>query len=179
MLEKFRLTPRQWKSVGKWTLYAVLFLTVMMVQTVCLGNVRFFGASLSLLPIVCCCICLKESPNNGGVFVLIASLIWCLSGADSGSLAILLWTSLSVLGGVLCQALLNNRFFSCALCSFVTLLVSESVCFLGKFWFGGTQADQYLAKVLPSVLLSMLFYPILYLLTRSISRIGGNYGTES
>lgn len=179
MLEKFRLTPRQWKSVGKWTLYAVLFLVVMMVQTVCLGNVRIFGTGLSLLPIVCCCVCLKEAPDNGGVFVLIASLVWCLSGADSGNLAILLWTSLSVLGAIVCQALLNNRFLSCALCSFITLLVSETVCFLSKFWFGGAQADQYLTKVLPSVLLSMLFYPILYGITRSISRIGGNYGTES
>lgn len=177
MLEKLRLTPRQWKSIGKWCLYAVLFLVVMMFQTVCLGNVRFWGTSLSLLPIVCCCICLKESPDNGGVFVLAASLVWCLSGADFGSLAVALWTGLSVFSAIVCRVLLNNRFLPCAVCSFLTLLCHESVCFLAKYLFDHAQAIHYLTKVLPCVGLSMLFYPVLYLAASGISKIGGSYGT--
>lgn len=177
MLEKLRLTPRQWKILAKWSLYAVLVLTVMMVQTVCLGNVRIFGTSLSLMPIVCCCICLKESPDNGGVFVLVASLIWCLSGADFGSMAVLLWTMLSVLSAIVCRSLLNNRFLPCGLCCLITLLCYESVCFLAKYLFDNAHSIHYLTKVLPCVGLSMLFYPILYLAAKGISQIGGNYGT--
>lgn len=177
MLEKLHLTPRQWKCMGKWTLYTALFLFVMMFQTVCLGNVRFFGVSLSLLPILVCCICIKEEPGSGGLFTLILSTVWCLSGADFGSLAILLWTALGIACSVLCRALINNRFLPCALCCFLSLLGYESVVFLAKFFFHHISGGQYLTKVLPCVALSMLIYPLLYLAVRAISKIGGAYGT--
>lgn len=176
MLEKLHLTPRQWKLVGKWALYTVLFLFVMMFQTVCLGNVRFFGVSLSMLPILTCCVCLKEEPGSGGLFTLIVSMVWCLSGADFGSLAVLLWTVTGVLCSVACRALINNRFLPCALCCLFSLLGYESIVFLAKYLFHHVTGIQYLTKVLPCVGLSMLVYPLLYLVVKAISKIGGSYG---
>lgn len=177
MLEKLRLTPRQWKNVAKWSLYALLFLVVMLIQTVTLGNVYIFGTGLSLLPIVCCCICLTESAGNGGIFVLFASTLWCLSGADLGSVWVLLWTVLSVLTAIFCRVLLNDRILSGAVCCFVMLLCCESLGFLVKRLLEHIAGIYYLTKVLPCVVLSMLCYPLIYWVVRSIARIGGTYGT--
>ena len=43
MLDKLYITPRQWLLILRWALYSLLFLTVMMVQTVVLGNRTVFG----------------------------------------------------------------------------------------------------------------------------------------
>jgi cell shape-determining protein MreD len=176
MLEKLHLTPRQWKIVLKWALHTALFLFVMMVQTVCLGDVKFFGVSVSLLPILLSCVCIKEEPGAGGVFTLIASLIWCWSGADFGSMAVFLLPVTGVLSGIACRAFINNRFLPCALCCLLNLWLYESIQFLLKFMFGSVAGALYLTKVLPCVALSMLACPLLYLAVKAISRIGGSNG---
>ncbi len=177
MLEKLRLTPRQWKLLGKWVLYAAQFLVTMMFQTVALGNVRLWGVRLSLLPMVCCCVCLKEGPERGGIYTLAASMVWCLSGVEFGSMAVALWTGLGIVCAIVCRVVFNERFLPGLVCCFLSLWIYESLCFLTNYLFAQIQAVYYLTKVLPCVALSTLFYPLIYLTASGISKIGGAYGT--
>ena len=102
MLDKLYITPRQWLRILRWTLYAALFLLALLVQTVVFGNRTILGAHPDLVAIVITCVCLREGPERGGTFALIASLVWCLSGIDQGSVCLLVLTVLPVLGSILC-----------------------------------------------------------------------------
>lgn len=176
MLNRLHLTERQWHCLAKWSVYSVLFIVTMMVQTVCLGNVHFFGVSLNFLPILVCCVCLREAPGSGGVFALCTSLVWCLSGADFGSASIVIWTGMGVGLAILCQVMINNRMLTCAICCFATSLVHETIIFLGKFLLNGIPGICFFTKALPCVLMSMVLFPVFYWLVKKISRIGGSYG---
>ena len=78
MLDKLYITPRQWLHFLRWALYSLLLLFVAMLQTVVLaGRVSICP---DFVPIVISCVCLREGPERGGTFALIASLLWCLSG---------------------------------------------------------------------------------------------------
>ena len=74
MLDKLYITPRQWLRILRWTLYFLLFLLAMLLQTVVFGNRRLFGAQLDLVPIVIACVCLREGAERGGTFALLTSL---------------------------------------------------------------------------------------------------------
>lgn len=176
MLEKLHITARQWKTVIKWAVYTALFLFVMLFQTVCLGNVRFWGVSCSLLPILLVCICIREEPGSGGLFALIMSLIWCLSGADFGSISIFVLTIGGIFVGIMCRVAINQRFLPCALCCFAISLIHESAIFLLKLLFSGVEPIFWLKRALPCAVLSMVAYPLLYLIVKWISRIGGSHG---
>ena len=43
MLDKLYITPKQWLHILRWTLYALLFLLAMMLQTVAFGNRTLLG----------------------------------------------------------------------------------------------------------------------------------------
>ena len=140
MLDKLYITPRQWLRILRWTLYAALFLLALLVQTVVFGNRTILGAHPDLVAIVITCVCLREGPERGGTFALIASLVWCLSGIDQGSVCLLVLTVLPVLGSILCRAVLANRFAGVAWeqagralrCLLVTLPVQPAVYGLVK-----------------------------------------------
>ena len=87
MLDKLYITPRQWLRILRWTLYAALFLLALLVQTVVFGSRTILGAHPDLVAIVITCVCLREGPERGGTFALIASLVWCLSGIDQAASA--------------------------------------------------------------------------------------------
>lgn len=175
MLDKLYITPRQWLRILRWALYAVLFVTVMMVQTVVLGNRTVFGIHPDLVPIVITCVCLREGAERGGLFALLASLFWCLSGTDSGSICILVLTVLPVLGCLLCSALFTNRYLSCLLFSFLTLACEQILIFTVKYFLDGIAGELFLQQLVPCVLVSILTQPLLYWLVKCIGKIGASY----
>lgn len=176
MLEKLHITARQWLRLLKWTLYSLCFLVLLLTETVLLGDVHPLGLRLHLLPIYLICVSVKEGAERGGLFALLASLFYCLSGADFGSVGIAVLTALSVFSALACTHFLNNRLLPCLLCCFLSQLCSESVTFLFHLLFRSMEASRYFSVLLPGVLLSMLTAPLLYVLVKAISRIGGKYG---
>jgi len=45
----------RYRRAVMWALYSLLFLLVLLIQTVVLGDQRFYGAKLSLLPVAIVC----------------------------------------------------------------------------------------------------------------------------
>lgn len=175
MLDKFYITPKQWLHILRWFLYALLFLAVMMVQTVVFGNRTLFGIHPDFVPVAIVCICLQEGSERGGIFALAASVFWCLSGADYGPVSIVVLTALPVLGGLICHRFLSNRYLPCLGLSFLTAFVQQSVIFLMKFFFDTMAGSLYFTELLPCVFVSLLAQPLLYLLAGWIGRIGDPY----
>ena len=178
MLDKLYITPKQWLHILRWTLYALLFLLAMMLQTVVFGNHTFLGVHPNFVPVVITCVCLREGPERGGLFALLTSLFWCLSGADEGSISIAVLTVVPVIGSVLCRAALANRFLSCLAFTIFTLFTEQTVIFLFKFFLGTVEGSRFWTILLPCVLVSALAQPVVYLLVKCIEKIGDAYETE-
>ncbi len=175
MLDKLYITPRQWLHILRWVLYTLLFLLAMMMQTVIFGNRTLFGAHPDFVPVVITCVCLREGPERGGLYALLCSLIWCLSGADQGSVCIAVLTVLPILGSLLCRAVLSNRFVPCLGLTFLTLFMEQTVMFLLRYFFGTMDGSLFWRTLLPCVLVSMLAQPAVYFLVKRIAKIGDAY----
>ena len=135
MLDKLYITPRQWLRILRRTLYFLLLLLAILLQTVVLGNRTLFGTHPDLVPVVITCVCLREGAERGGTFALLGSLFWYLSGAEQGSVCIVALTVLPVVGSLLCRTMLAERFLPCLLVTLVTLFVEQTAIFLLKFFF--------------------------------------------
>ena len=175
MLDKLYITPRQWMHILRWTMYALLLLLAMMVQTVVLGNRTIFGIKPDFVPVVIVCVCLREGPERGGLFALLASFFWYLSGADQGSIGIAVLTVLPVLGSVLLRSTLTNRFLPCLLFTLFTLLTQHSLMFLWRLIFDKMDGTLFFTRLLPCVLVSLLVQPPVYWLVKRIEKIGEPY----
>ena len=173
MLKYFHLTKTQWQGILKWSLYGLLTLLVLLLQTVVLAKLPVWGAKLTPLPALIVCVCVKEGPEKGGVYAILAALLWCLSGADFGNLSVAVIPVGAMLSAVLCRAVLTLRFLPTALCAFGVTLLNAAAIFAFKLILPPTVALENLWRVLlPGTILSMVFMPIHYVLVQRIGRIG-------
>ena len=175
MLDKLYITPRQWLHFLRWSLYCAVLLLAMMLQTVVFGNRTLLGVHPDLVPIVITCVCLREGAERGGLFALLSSVFWALSGIDYGSLHILILTVLPIAGSLLSSRLLSNRFFPCFFWNLFTLLVLQSVIFVFQSTFSATDGSLYFTRLLPCVCISALLQPVFYWLVKCIEKIGDKY----
>lgn len=173
MFKHFHLTKTQWLGILKWSLYGLLTLLTLLLQTVVLSRTTALRIKPTPLPVLIVCICVREGPERGGVYAILASLLWCFSGADYGNLSVALLPVGAILSAVLCRAVLTLRFLPTALCAFAVTLLNASVIFVFKLILPPTVAlDNYWRFLLPGAAISMLFLPIQYPLVKCISRIG-------
>ncbi|MBE6928393.1 MAG: hypothetical protein E7467_07920 [Ruminococcaceae bacterium] len=175
MLDKLYITPRQWLHILRWTLYALIFLLAMMLQTVVLADRPIFGIVPDFIPIVITCVCMREGPQSGGWFALWTSLFWFLSGADSGSITIAVLTVLPIMCSILCRSLLTNRFLTVFLMTAATHFTLHCIIFVFKYLTSAMHPSLFIQKLLPCVALSMLTQPLFYWLVKKIHQIGDPY----
>ena len=161
----------RYKNTLMWALYALLFLLVMVLQTVVFGRARFFGAKLSLVPVAVACIAMQCGAERGGAFGLAAGTVWCLSGGDGGGVTLVLLTVCALLSGWFCDCYLNRRLLSAALMSLLSLLVVQGALFAFKFYLGTAGSSFW--RLLPVQLaLSMLACPPIYWAAWGIRKAG-------
>lgn len=173
MLKHFHLTRLQWLGILKWSLYGLLTLLVLMMQTVLLAKLPVFGVKLAPLPVLIVCVCVHEGPEKGGVYAILATLFWCLSGADFGNLSVAVLSIGAMLSAVLCRAVLTRRLLPTALCCLCVTLLNATAIFAFKLILPPTVAlENYWRVLLPGVCMSMVFMPIHYALVKLIGRIG-------
>ena len=173
MLKYFHLTKRQWQGVLKWSLYGLLTLLVLLLQTSVLAKRPILGAKLAPLPALIVCVCVREGPEKGGLYAILAVLFWCFSGADFGNLSVAVIPIGAMLSAVLCRVVLTLRFVPTALCCLAVTLLNASVIFLFKLILPPAVAlENYWQVLLPGVGLSMVFVPFHYALVKLIGRIG-------
>lgn len=176
MLRYFHMTRQQWKQLVKWSVYGVFFLILLLLQTVVAAKNPVFGIKLCLIPAFLVCVCIKEGPEAGGLFALIGSVVWCLSGSDYGNLTIVTLTICAIVSSVLCRTLLNDRLLAVWLCVLSSCLINDSVIFLFKIILVNIDVRNFWRILLPGAAASSVFSLVIYPLVRLIHRIGGSNG---
>lgn len=160
-----------YKNILMWALYAVLFLLVLVVQTVIFGRARFFGVKLSLVPVCIACVAMHTGSENGALFGLISGAFWMLAGADGGVLYILLFPVCGALAGYLCDRYLNRSLLSAFFMCLMTLCLTQLALFAFRV-FVGTAALSGIGSVLVQIGLSMLAWPPVYWLAWLVRKAG-------
>lgn len=154
-----------------WSLFGLLFVLVMLVQTTVFGRVRLLGVKVSLLPMVMVCVGLQTGHEKGGLFCLLAALFWYAAGGDNGSLAMITFTLCGILSGWLCDVVFPRRFFPALILCFAALMFHETAVFLTKFYLGNAPIS-LLWWVPATAVLSLPAVPVVYLLSKLIRKAG-------
>ena len=134
-----------------------------------IASIIVFGARSALIV----CVCVREGPEKGGLYAILSTLFWCLSGSDFGNISVAIIPIGAMLSAILCRAVLTLRLLPTALCCLAVMLVNDSAVFIFKLILPPTVAlDNYWRVLLPGVGLSMAFVPLHYALVKLIGRIG-------
>lgn len=159
------------KKVLMWALYALLFLAVLTVQNMLLGRLRVFGAKLNVMPLVMVCVGLWTGHEKGGLYGLIAGVLWQMTGADDGALAIISYPLCAILSGWLCDNVFPRRIWPALILSLGALLCHEGAAFLLKYYLEGADLSLFY-RVAVTALCSALVCPAVYLLAKGIGKVG-------
>ena len=169
---RLHLTKQQRQSILKWLLYSLLLLVLSLVQDVVMSRFSVSGGTTELVACGILLICLLQSPESGGIFALLASVMYTFTGSAPGFYCIALLTILGVLLNVLRHSLLSKRFRSIFLCAGIGVLIYElAVFFLGVF-LGSTYGARITAFLMSGVL-NVLALPVIYPIAFSIGKVGG------
>lgn len=175
MLGRFYITPGQWRHVFRWLLYGALFLSVVLLQTVILGKNGVFGQHPDLVAVVIVCVAMAEGAERGGLFALIVSTFWALSGIERGALQIFCLTTIPVLCSYLSRKIFSVPYPVSLITCALTLLITQSLHFFLKMFYDGLPGYLYLTRLLPGMLVALLFQPLFYWLVKIIGKIGDPY----
>ncbi len=155
----------RYKTILMWSLYGLLVLLSMTVQTVILGHTRVLGTKFALLPVVLACITMHLGAEKGGLFGLVVGTVWCLSGADGGGMNILSMTAAALCAGYLCDRYLNRNILAALLMSLLSLLIVQGALFFIKAYLASAGIGA-LGRALLQTVLSLptflVYYPIVW-----------------
>ena len=161
----------KYRNALMWALYGLLFLLVIVIQTVIFGRVRFYGVKLALLPVALACISMHTGAENGALFGLFCGLFWCFAGADGGALHIPLFCLAGAFTGFLCDRILTRSIVSAMLMSLLALFLCQSVLFFFKLWLGAAHGRDVLL-LLRQLPVSLMACPPCYLAAWAIRKAG-------
>jgi hypothetical protein len=160
------------KIALRWVLYALMTFFMFLLQTVVFPMVRPLGLILTPLPVAVVAVGMREQPEPAAIFSLAAGLLWCLSGGESGPLAILTITAAGTLASLLCTAWLTRSLLSSFLLSVMGLVLVEGGTFLVRLYLGTAVPLSALTVLLPVMALSLIAWPICYALCGVIGKVG-------
>ncbi len=166
------LTPKQRRSLMKWSLYGALLLLMSLVQDAVMSRVQLRGGTTDLVACGILLICLLQTPDSGGIFALVGSALYVFSGSAQGYYCIVLLTFIGVLLNILRHALLSKRFRSIALCMIVGLAAYELAVFAFGLFLGDTYAGRLYVPLFTAAW-SLAAVPVIYPVAFLIGKIGG------
>lgn len=167
----FRNNPEKRKKAIMWSLYALLLVGLVLLQTVFLGRISIWGIHLDLLPVLTACVAVCCGAEQGGTFALCAGLLWALSGGSDGGMTTVCLTVSAIGAGYLCDAVLHRNLLTatvmCAMCCLVTFFG----IYLVRIYLDGTGLWGA-AKCLLQTAVSLVTAPGIYWLARKIRKAG-------
>ena len=172
ILKLFHVTKKQWLSLLRWTLYAVLGIVLLVIQDTMMSRASFYGVTTDLAPMIILLITVLVGTECGSLFVLIASSVYYFSGSAPGAYCIALLTIPGILATMIRQVFWRRGLRSTVLCAGVALMLYEIVLFGIGLVTGLTllrRAPVFLFTGLVSWALMVPLYPLIY----RIGKIGG------
>ena len=175
--KKLYLTQVQRMRLLKWGLYTLLCLFLLVIQDSMLSSFRIFGATTDLAAAIIILIAIHEGMEKGGMFALIASLVYWCSGSAPGPYSIAYITFLTIGASYIRQSLWRKSFGSTGLCTIVIIYVYELAIF-GTGIFQGLTIWARLGVFLTTALMSCIVMVPMYPVVRAIGKIGGDSWIE-
>lgn len=176
-LGKLYVTRKQRLSILKWTLYSLVCLVMLILQDVIMSRFRLWGATTDLVSATILMICVLEGAETGGVFTLIASMIFLFSGSAPGAHSVVLLTFLGIIAAIFRQAYLRKGFMAAWVCTGLALMVYELVIFGVGLVLGYTYPARAVSFCLMGAY-SVVLMPALYPILLSSGKIGGETWKE-
>lgn len=176
-LKTLYLTQYQRRILAKWSLFAALCLTALVLQDVIMARVTIFGATTDLVPCVILLIAVAIGSEEGGVFALIAAMLYFFAGTAPGPYAVALLPIYGLAGGLFRENFWRRGMASDVLCAAIALMAYEMTVFgLGIFteltnWY---RWHIFLITGALSILVMLPLYPIV----SKIHAIGGETWKE-
>ena len=175
--KKLYLTQVQQKHLLKWGLYSLICLVLLVIQDSMLSSFRVFGATTDLAAAIIILIAIHEGMEKGGLFALIASLIYWCSGSAPGPYCIAFITFLTIGASYVRQSLWHKSFGSTGLCTVLVIFIYELAVF-GTGIFQGLTIWARLGVFLTTALMSCIVMVPMYPVVRAIGKIGGDSWIE-
>ena len=175
--KKLYLTQVQRMHLLKWGLYALVCLTLLVLQDSMLSQFRIFGATTDLAAAVIILIAIHEGMEKGGLFALLASFVYWCAGSAPGPYSIAFITILTIGASYIRQSFWRRSFGSTGLCTAVIIFVYELAVF-GTGIFQGLTIWARLGVFLCSAFMSCIVMIPVYPLVRFIGKIGGDSWIE-
>lgn len=166
-----------YRNILKWSLYGLLFLLAMLVQTVVLGSRTILGARLSLVPVVVACVACTQDHESGSLYALICAIVWTLSGESSGAVYLLMLPIAAAVGGYLCSTYLTHGLLPCFVMCLLALALTEGGVYAQRLYMGAPLPQNALELLGIQAALSLISAPIWWGLAHAIGRTGGTHGT--
>lgn len=174
---KLLLTKKQRRDLLRWSLYAIVCLSGLLLQDVILCRVRLFGAPLDIVPCLILMVCILQGAEDGSIFILAAACFYYFSGSAPGVYAIPILVTIGVLLVIFRQAYMSQGFFTILFSSAFGMLVYE-LCVFAIGLFLGLTSVQRLQSFAITALISLIVVPVAYPIFISIGKIGGDTWKE-
>lgn len=171
-LDKLYLTKRQRATLLRWFGLSAICLVLLLVQDVIMSRVSILGATTDLVVAAIFLIGIYYGPETGGLFTLIASLLYLFAGSAPGPYIIAIMIFPVVGLGVFRVAFLRRGFGSTVLCAGICVMVYELAVFGVGMFLGLTMWSRCIYFVLTGLLTVAVMLP-LYPIVNAIAKIGG------
>ena len=164
---------QRYRKGMKWTLYSLLFLLSMLVGSTILGGMDIFGTKITILPLVIICVACREGHESGGLFALITTVIWTLSGVGGSSIYIVMLCLVSVVAGYFCTTYFTKGPFPAMAACMVGLALSEGTIALQRIYFGLEMPADTMTILAVQMVVSFILAPFIWWMVRLIGKVGG------
>lgn len=171
------LTKKQRLSLLKWFLLSALIVLLSVIQDVIMSRVSIFGSTTDLVSCGILLLCMILEPDKGSIFALFASAFYYFSGSAPGPQVIILLTLIGALFSSFSRSYLRSSFLATFLCAAAAVIVYELIVFAMGVFLGSTIPSRF-GIFLGCGVLSAAVIPLLYPITHSIAKIGGDAWKE-
>lgn len=158
----------------KWSIYALALLPVWWLDAYVLSRYPVFGTSTLLLPVAVTAVGVLEGIAGGAGFGLGVGVLWA-TYPDGGAIRVLQLVLVGMCTGAAAQYALAQTLLGCLLCSAGVLGALELLYMLRELFFLETGLAPLLKVVVPQILWTLCWVPLIYaLFGRVFRRVGGN-----
>ena len=112
------------KKIRRAALYALCMIVMLTLEETVLSRISPLGVRANPMPALVTAVGLFEGGLWGGVFGVFAGLFADMAGSSTTVLMTITFAAIGFLSGLVCQLLINRRFYSCMIASALALLLT-------------------------------------------------------
>ena len=171
-LSKLYITKKQRMTLLKWLLMALVLVALSVLQDTIVCRIHLLGATTDLLCGALLMVCILLDPEQGCIFILTGSCLYCFSGTAPGPYVIALLTGIGLLISIFRQSYLHQSFGTTMLCTVIAVMLYEMLLFAVGLILGNTSVRRMGIFALSGIY-TLAILPALHPLFRFIGKIGG------